>query len=48
MAKIHVLVPNQELADYALQIIAEEKMDSCQVEVIRYRRRAMQLGRVPM
>ena len=35
MAKIHVLVPNQELADYALQIIAEEKMDSCQVEVIR-------------
>lgn len=35
MSKIHVLVPNQELADYALQIIAEEKIDSCQVEVIR-------------
>lgn len=35
MAKIHVLVPNQELADYALQIIAEEKMDSCKVGVIR-------------
>lgn len=35
MAKIHILVPNQELADYALQIIAEEKIDSCQVEVIR-------------
>lgn len=35
MSKIHVLVPSQELADYALQIIAEEKMDSCQVGVIR-------------
>lgn len=35
MSKIHVLVPSQELADYALQIIAEEKMESCQVGVIR-------------
>lgn len=35
MSNIHVLVPNQELADYALQIIAEEKIESCQVEVIR-------------
>lgn len=35
MAKIHVLVPNQEMADYALQIIAEEKIDACRVEVIR-------------
>ncbi len=34
MAKIHVLVPNQELADYALQIIAEEKIESCSVQVI--------------
>jgi len=34
MAKIHVLVHNQELADYALQIIAEEKIESCSVQVI--------------
>lgn len=35
MSNIYVLVPNQEMADYALQIIAEENIDSCQVEVIR-------------
>ncbi len=35
MAKIMVLVPNQEMADYTHQIVEEEKIESCSVEVIR-------------
>ena len=34
MAKIMVLVPNQEMADYTRQLVVEENIASCEVEVI--------------
>ncbi|MFA9465629.1 MAG: sigma 54-interacting transcriptional regulator [Velocimicrobium sp.] len=35
MAKIKVLVPNQEMSEYTKTIIADENIESCEVEVIR-------------
>ena len=35
MAKIKILVPKQEMAEYAERIIEEEKIESCDVEVIQ-------------
>ena len=35
MAKIKVLVPNQEMSEYTKAVIADENIESCEVEVIQ-------------